>query len=84
MNNTSDSNKQQLHKIIIALPLRDDGKIWTDKVTFTASKPIEVGVLHSYDPNIIIDSQQHGEPYNSVILPQNKSFAILIKKLYWT
>src|ERR1051326_8480055 len=36
-------NKQSIpHQIVIALPLRDDGKIWSGKVTFTASKPIEI------------------------------------------
>lgn len=35
---------QPLHSVVFALPLRDDGKIWSGKVTFTASKPIEVEV----------------------------------------
>ena len=30
------------HQTVFALPLRDDGKIWTGVVTFTASKPIEI------------------------------------------
>ena len=41
---------QPLHAVVFALPLRDDGKIWSGKVTFTASKPIEVEVLHPYEP----------------------------------
>jgi len=28
------------HQIVFALPLRNDSKIWTGTVTFTASKPI--------------------------------------------
>src|SRR6187200_2986477 len=38
-------NKQNIpHQIVVALPLREDGKIWTGTVTFTASKPIEIEV----------------------------------------
>src|SRR5918994_2899669 len=28
------------HAVVFALPIRDDGKIYTGQVTFTASKPI--------------------------------------------
>ena len=38
------------HAVVFALPLKDDGKIYTGQVTFTASKPIEVEVLHIYRP----------------------------------
>lgn len=37
---------QPLHEVVFVLPLRDDGKVWSGKVTFTASKPIEVEVLY--------------------------------------
>ena len=59
---------------VFALPLRDDGKIWTGVVTFTASKPIEIEVLHSYDPKILPDAQ-HGEPYHAT-LPTNQTIAL--------
>ena len=36
---------QPPHEVVFALPLRDDGKIWSGRATFTASKPIEVEVL---------------------------------------
>jgi hypothetical protein len=65
---------QPLHEVVFALPLKDDGKIWSGRVTFTASKPIEVEVLHMYNPQQPID-QQHGEPYHA-ILPGNRSVAI--------
>ena len=65
---------QPLHQVVFALPLRDDGKIWSGRVTFTASKPIEVEVLHMYNPQQPID-QKHGEPYHA-ILPGNRSVAI--------
>jgi len=57
-------NNQTLpHQIVVALPIRQDGKIWTGTVTFTASKPIEVEVEHKYNRyNATIDAK-HGEPY---------------------
>lgn len=56
-------NNQTLpHQIVVALPIRHDGKIWTGTVTFTASKPIEVEVEHKYNRyNATIDAK-HGEP----------------------
>ncbi|HVD08674.1 MAG TPA: hypothetical protein VNB67_09535 [Nitrososphaeraceae archaeon] len=38
------------HQIVFALPFMNDSKIWTGTVTFIASKPIEIEVLHSYKP----------------------------------
>lgn len=65
---------QPPHEVVFALPLRNDGKIWTGTVTFTASKPIEVEVLHTYSPTVTPDST-HRAPYNAV-LPGNNSIAI--------
>ncbi|HEY6949512.1 MAG TPA: hypothetical protein VI146_02795 [Nitrososphaeraceae archaeon] len=62
------------HQIVFALPLRNDSKIWTGTVTFTASKPIEIEVLHSYNPQSPIDVE-HGEPYHAT-LPNNRTVAI--------
>jgi len=61
------------HQIVFALPLRNDSKIWTGTVTFTASKPIEI-VLHGYKPQSAVDAE-HGEPYHAT-LPNNKTVAI--------
>jgi hypothetical protein len=49
------------HAVVFALPIRDDGKIYTGQVTFTASKPIEVEVIHIYRQDQPPD-QVHGEP----------------------
>jgi hypothetical protein len=65
---------QPPHEVVFALPLRDDGKIWSGRVTFTASKPIEAEVLHIYNPQQLID-EKHSEPYHAV-LPGNRSVAI--------
>ena len=65
---------QPPHEVVFALPLRDDGKIWSGRVTFTASKPIEAEILHIYNPQQPI-GEKHGEPYYAV-LPGNRSVAI--------
>lgn len=65
---------QPSHEVVFALPLRDDGKVWSGTVTFTASKPIEVEILHTYAPEQNPDSL-HGQPYHA-LLPGNKSIAI--------
>ena len=54
------------HAVVFALPLRDDGKIYTGRVTFTASKPIEVEVLHVYNPAQEPDAE-HGVPPTAVL-----------------
>lgn len=63
--NAQLNNQTLPHQIVVALPIRHDGKIWTGTVTFTASKPIEVEVEHKYNRyNKTIDAQ-HGEPYHA-------------------
>src|ERR1044071_9910965 len=62
------------HQVVFALPLRNDSQIWTGTVTFTASKPIEIEVLHLYKPQSTIDAE-HGEPYHAT-LPNNMTVAI--------
>ena len=47
------------HQTVFALPIRNDSKVWSGKVTFVASKPIEIEVIHRYNPTQEIDSQ-HG------------------------
>ena len=54
------------HAVVFALPIRADGKIYTGHVTFTASKPIEVEVIHIYKPHQPPD-EAHGEPPTAVI-----------------
>jgi hypothetical protein len=62
------------HQIVFALALRNDSKIWTGTVTFTASKPIEIEVLHGYKSQSAVDAE-HGEPYHAT-LPNNKTVDI--------
>ena len=61
--NAQLNNQTLPHQIVVALPIRHDGRIWTG--TVTASKPIEVEVEHKYNRyNMTIDAQ-HGEPYHA-------------------
>jgi hypothetical protein len=69
-------NKQSVpHQIVVALPLREDGKIWTGTVTFTASKPIEIEVEHKYNPKVIPDTR-HGTPYNGIWIDNTTRIAL--------
>ena len=38
------------HEIAFVLPPRSDGGVYSGVLTYTASKPVEVVVLHNYDP----------------------------------
>src|SRR5436190_24387104 len=49
------------HQLVMALPPRSDGKIWVGTVTWTASKPVEVVVLHGYNSSVTADAA-HGQP----------------------
>ena len=65
------------HQLVMALPPRSDGKVWVGTVTWTASKPVEVVVLHMYNSSITADAA-HGQP---LIAPfGNGSVAISLVK----
>jgi hypothetical protein len=51
------------HQIVIAAPPRDDGKVYSGIATYTASQPVEVVVLQSY--NAAANSTETGEPLNA-------------------
>ena len=38
------------HELAFVLPPRNDGGVYSGVLTYTASKPVEVVVLHNYDP----------------------------------
>jgi hypothetical protein len=38
------------HELAFVLPPRSDGAVYSGVLTYTASKPVEVVVLHNYDP----------------------------------
>jgi hypothetical protein len=49
------------HQLVMALPPRGDGKIWVGTVSWTASKPVEIVVLHGYNSSVTADTA-HGQP----------------------
>jgi hypothetical protein len=51
----------QAHQAAIILPPRDDGKLWVGTVTWTASKPVELVILHAYN-NLTKPDAAHGVP----------------------
>ena len=49
------------HQLVMALAPRSDGKVWVGTVTWTASKPVEVVVLHGCNSSVTADAA-HGQP----------------------
>jgi hypothetical protein len=65
------------HQLVMALPPRSDGKVWVGTVTWTASKPVEVVVLHMYNSSVTADAA-HGQPLTAPF--GNGSVAISLVK----
>lgn len=63
------------HQVVIVFPLRNNGKIWTGTITFTASKPIEVEIEDMYNPKVIPDFS-HDASYTT--LADNNKIRIAI------
>jgi hypothetical protein len=77
VSNTDPLPGHSAHQLVLALPPRSDGKVWVGIVTWTASKPVEVVVLHMYNSSITTDAA-HGQP---LIAPfGNGSVAISLVK----
>ena len=45
------------HQLVVVIPPRDDGMIWKGIVTWTSSVPVDVVVLHEYNPSMEIDER---------------------------
>jgi hypothetical protein len=54
------------HAVVFAIPIRNDNQIYTGQVTFTASKPLKVEVIHIYKPSQTSD-EAHGTPPTEMI-----------------
>jgi hypothetical protein len=66
------------HQLVMALPPRDDGKVWVGTVSWTASKPVEVFILHAYNSTLKPDAS-HGSVLTAPV-GQGKEVAISIVK----
>ena len=54
------------HELAFVLPPRSDGAVYSGVLTYTASKPVEVVVLHNYDPqNSTAVPEQYGTELTS-------------------
>jgi hypothetical protein len=71
---------QVKHQILPVLPIREDGKIWSGTITFTASKPVELEILHKYNTDQQVNAT-HGEPFHDIaVLLNNTDVAFTILK----
>jgi len=68
----------EAHPVLIAAPLRDDGKIYSGIVSFTASQPVEAVILHKY--NLISNSSVVAEPLNTSV--DDGKFAASVMKQF--
>lgn len=73
---------QATHQIMELLPVREDGKIWSETVTFTASKPVEVHFLQKYSPDYKPNAT-YGEPYNELLATENFTAFALTRIKDW-
>ena len=60
------------HQVVIALPLQNNGIIYSGKVTYSSSEPIEIAVLNPF--NATTTNEVYGKPLNTVF--ENRSVAI--------
>jgi hypothetical protein len=78
----------QAHQAVVALPWRTDGKIWVGTLTWAASDPVEIRLLHNYNSSITTDTNHTSTPIRapfaplgvsalSLILPANEGVATL-------
>ncbi|MDF0679695.1 MAG: hypothetical protein P0116_01885 [Candidatus Nitrosocosmicus sp.] len=68
----------ETHQVVIAAPLRDDGKIYSGIVSFTASQPVEAVILHKY--NLVSNSSAIAEPFNTSV--NDSKFAASVMKQF--
>ncbi len=66
------------HQVVIAAPLRDDGKIYSGIASSTSSQPVEVVILHKY--NLASNSSVIGEPLNTSV--DDGKFAASVMKQF--
>ena len=60
------------HQLAMILPPRNDGTVYSGVLTFTATKKVEVVVLHAMTNNTAIPSK-FGSPLEALVPPDNKT-----------
>jgi hypothetical protein len=67
------------HEIAFVLPPRNDGGVYSGVLTYTASKPVEVVVLHNYDPqNSTAVPEEYGTELTSPLPDGTGNIAITL------
>jgi hypothetical protein len=69
----------EAHEIAFVLPPRNDGAVYSGVLTYTASKPVEVVVLHKYDPQNSTDvPEAYGTELTSTLPGDGGNVAITL------
>jgi len=67
----------QGHQAVVVLPERTDGKIWVGTISWSASKPVEVRLLHNYDTAVKPDTD-HGKPITAPVGKGEAAISLLL------
>jgi len=67
----------QGHQAVVVLSERTDGKIWVGKISWSASKPVEVRLLHNYDTAVKPDLD-HGKPITAPVGKGEAAISLLL------
>ena len=65
------------HQAVVVLPERTDGKIWLGTISWSASKPVEVRLLHNYDTAVKPDVD-HGKPITAPVGKGEAAISLLL------
>jgi hypothetical protein len=65
------------HQAVIVVPQRTDGKIWVGTLSWTASKPVEVRLLHDYDTSVTPDTA-HGKPVTAPFAQGESAISLIL------
>ena len=65
------------HQAVVVLPERTDGKIWLGTISWSASKPVEVRLLHNYDTAVKPDVD-HGKPITAQVGKGEAAISLLL------
>ena len=87
MPDTLAPDHEQYHQVAIALPERQDSKVYTGTVTFTASQPLQVIVIQPFNQTttqnttgVPVGVAETGE--NTVALLQNEEGAFFANNIF--
>jgi hypothetical protein len=67
----------QMHQAVIVVPQRTDGKVWVGTISWTASKPVEVRLLHDYDTSVTPDAA-HGKPVTAPFADGESAISLIL------